>query len=80
MLKLDFEKTYDKVDRRYLMKCVRQRGFGANWCKWILGIVQEGTSSVKIHNLLGPYFGSFRGVRQGDSMPPFLFNLVCCQF
>ena len=28
VLKLDFEKAYDKVDWSYLMRCVSQRGFG----------------------------------------------------
>jgi hypothetical protein len=31
VLKLDFEKAYDKVDCDYLMKCIAQKGFGEEW-------------------------------------------------
>lgn len=63
VLKLDFEKAYDKVDWCYLMKCLKRKGFSERWQKWIKLIVQGGTLCVKINNTCGPYFGSFRGVR-----------------
>ena len=31
---------------------------------------------MKIHNQIGPYFQSAKGVRQGDSMSPTLFNMA----
>lgn len=47
MLKLDFEKAYDKVDWGYLMKCVSQKGFSELWCRLIGEIVANGTLCVK---------------------------------
>uniref|UniRef100_A0A453KRB4 Reverse transcriptase domain-containing protein n=1 Tax=Aegilops tauschii subsp. strangulata TaxID=200361 RepID=A0A453KRB4_AEGTS len=52
------------------------RGFNEKWCGWIGQILRNGIVSVKINNTLGPYFQSSKGVRQGDSISPFLFNLA----
>ena len=34
VLKLDFEKVYDKVNRDFLLECHRIRGFSDKWCSW----------------------------------------------
>jgi hypothetical protein len=34
VLKLDFEKAYDKVYCGFLMTCLRARGFAEKWCSW----------------------------------------------
>ena len=76
VLKLDFEKAYDKVDWSFLLKNFKQRGFCDKWCDWIKQVVSGGTVSVKLNNLFGPYFVSHKGVRQGDPLSPILFNFV----
>jgi hypothetical protein len=76
VLKLDFEKAYDKVDWNYLMKCISQKGFCEEWCTRINGIIRDGTLCVKINNTRGKDFRSHRGVRQGDPFSPFLFNIA----
>ena len=35
VLKLDFEKTYDKVCWDFLFDCLKMRGFCEKWCSWI---------------------------------------------
>jgi hypothetical protein len=76
ILKLDFEKAYDKVCWGFLMKCLRMRGFDELWCSWVEKILHNGTISVKLNNCMGPYFQSFKGVTQRDPLSPLLFNLV----
>jgi hypothetical protein len=76
VLKLDFEKAYDKVSWAFLLECLRIRGFNKIWCSWIKQTLFGGTVSVKINDEMGPYFQSAKGVRQGDSMSPTLFNLI----
>jgi hypothetical protein len=76
VLKLDFEKAYDKVSWAFLLECLRIRGFNKIWCSWIKQTLFGGTVSVKINDEMGPYFQSAKGVRQGDPMSPTLFNLI----
>jgi hypothetical protein len=71
-LKLDFEKAFDKVNWKFLIKCLKAMGFSELLCDWIHKILTDGTISV--NNTTSPYFQSAKGVRQGDPLYPFLFN------
>jgi hypothetical protein len=76
VLKLDFEKAYDKVSWKFLLECLKLRGFNDKWCGWIHQILVGGTVCVKMNDQLGSYFVSHKGVRQGDPLSPLLFNFV----
>ena len=76
ILKLDFEKAYDKVNWDFLTECHRAKGFNNIWCSWIFQILHYGTVSVKINNQSRPYFQSATWVRQGDPLSPLVFNMV----
>jgi hypothetical protein len=76
ILKLDFEKAYDKVKWSFLFECLAARGFCPKWCSWIEQVVSGGTVSVKLNDLVGPYITSHKGVRQGDPLFLLLFNFV----
>lgn len=53
VLKLDFEKAYDKISWGFLFECMRQRGFCEKWCQWIKKVVTCGTLSVKVNDKVG---------------------------
>jgi hypothetical protein len=78
VLKLDFEKAYDKVNWDLLFECMEKRGFHNKWCVcvWIKHVASGGTISVKVNNKIGKYIKSFKGVRQGDPLSPILYNFV----
>ncbi|WVZ71503.1 hypothetical protein U9M48_020086, partial [Paspalum notatum var. saurae] len=45
-------------------------------CDWIKKVVSKGNVNVKVNDDLGHYFQTKKGVRQGDPLSPFLFNLI----
>jgi hypothetical protein len=76
VLKLDFKKVYDKINWQFLLECLRQTGFDKKWCEWIKLVMTSGTLNVKVNNTCSKYFKSGKGVRQGDLLSPFLFNIA----
>ena len=77
VLKIDFEKAYDKFNWDFLLECYALGGFNAIWCNWNKNILHKETVSEKnLITLLAPYFWSHKGVRQGDPLSPFIFNLA----
>jgi hypothetical protein len=63
ILKLDFEKAYDKISWSFLLEALKQRGFNDSCCKWIEKVVCSGTLSVRVNDNTGSYFKSRKGVR-----------------
>ena len=61
ILKLDFEKAYDKVNWAFLFDTLKLSGFYEKWCTWMQQVVTGGTVSVKLNDKVGPYFVSSRG-------------------
>jgi hypothetical protein len=42
ILKIDFEKAYDKVNWDFLLNCCRQKGFSETWLTWINKAISRG--------------------------------------
>jgi hypothetical protein len=76
LCKLDMEKAYDHVNWNFLLYLLRRCGFGEKWCMWIRHCISTARFSVLINGTPSGFFGSPRGVRQGDPLSPFLFVLV----
>jgi uncharacterized protein YidB (DUF937 family) len=56
VLKLDFEKAYDKVYWGFLIQCMKDRGLNEIWCSWITEMLNNGTVAIKLNNCIGPHF------------------------
>ncbi|KAK3199563.1 hypothetical protein Dsin_022978 [Dipteronia sinensis] len=76
LLKLDFEKAYDKVDHLFLDGMMEDIGFGDRWRNWIRWCISSSSLSVLVNGSPTSPFGVERGLRQGDHLSPFLFNIV----
>jgi hypothetical protein len=75
LLKIDFEKAYDKVHWGFLVKCFKAIGFCDMWCSWLNQVLYNGTIALRVNNVNDPYFQSHKGVRQGTPFPPFFLTL-----
>ena len=56
ILKLDFEKAYDKLKRSFIQQVLRMKGFSPTWCEWILKVMSGGSVVVKVNDNVGHYF------------------------
>jgi hypothetical protein len=56
VLKLDYQKAYDKVKWLFLMEILEKRGFGGKWLEWIRRILCRGSVGLTINNVEEEFF------------------------
>jgi hypothetical protein len=76
LLKINFEKAYDKVKWDFLQRALRMKGFDPKWCKWIQEFISWGSVGIRVNDDIVHYFQTRKGLRQGDPLSPILFNIV----
>jgi retron-type reverse transcriptase len=76
ILKLDFEKAFDKVEHHVILDMLQKKGLSAKWISSIRNILNSGTSQVLLNGVPEKIIHYRRGVRQGDLLSPLLFVLV----
>jgi hypothetical protein len=74
MFKIDFEKAFDKIKWPFLLQILEVKGFPSKFNDWVMRSISSGKVAIKVNDENGPYFPTFQGLRQGDSMSPLLFD------
>jgi hypothetical protein len=76
ILKLDFEKAYDKVKWSFHQQKLRMKVFSPECHALINDFVSGGSVAIRVNDDTGRYFRTRKGLRQGDPLSPMLFNMV----
>jgi hypothetical protein len=76
ILKLDFEKEFDKVEHDFMLQIMDQKRLPPRWLQWMKALFKSGTSTVLLNGIPRKVFHCRRGVRQGD---PSLLSFLCWQ-
>ena len=75
-LKVDILKAYDSVRWSFLTTLLHKLRFPPRFIGWIHECITSPKFSVNINGELAGFFGSSRGLRQGDPLSSYLFVLV----
>ena len=77
---LDLSKAYDTVNREILAGKLIDYGLGPKFCCILEDMYSEASSCIKLNNKIGLAFTTNVGLKQGDPLPPLLFNLFFCRY
>ncbi|XP_042972999.1 uncharacterized protein LOC122304801 [Carya illinoinensis] len=77
-LKLDISKAYDRVEWKFLQGIMQKLGFGDRWIQLIMDCVSTVSYAVLTNGRPVEIIKPTRGLRQGDSLSPYLF-LLCAE-
>ncbi|GKE13428.1 RNA-directed DNA polymerase, eukaryota, reverse transcriptase zinc-binding domain protein [Tanacetum coccineum] len=75
-MKIDIQKACDTVNWKFLNDVLIKVGFHEVMVNWIMKCISTASFSICVNGEICGYFKGGRGLRQGDSMSPYLFTLV----
>ena len=75
LVSLDFRKAFDSLEWSFMMKALDIFNFGTSIKRWISTCYTNIESAAISSGFMTNWFRPSRGVRQGCSLPPYLFVL-----
>ena len=79
IVKIDLEKSYDRLEWCFIRKVLTCFGFPPNIIKLIMSCISSSSTSLLFNGEKLPPFAPSRGIRQGDPLSPFIF-LLCMEY
>lgn len=76
MVKIDISKAYDVVCWRFIESMMNIFGFPKIFFEWVMACISTAKFSVMINGALVDFYGSSRGLGQGDPISPLIFTVV----
>ena len=76
MLKIDIRKAFDTVCWDFVIKVLEAQQFPPMFITWITECISSPRFSVAINGELAGFFKGKKGLRQGDSISPYLFIML----
>ena len=73
VIKLDINKAYDQVEWEFLRNIMLKIGFSATWVDLAMQGMSSSSYSVLINGEPWGFISPSRGIKQGDSLSPYLF-------
>jgi hypothetical protein len=63
LVKIDFEKVYNKINWSFVQQTLRMKGFSPKWCQWVASFVEGGHMGIRVNDQDGTKFQTKKGVR-----------------
>jgi hypothetical protein len=63
ILKIDYKKSYDRVNWDFLEEMLISRGFSPKWINWIRFVVRNGSLCIRLNEEDSGYFKIGKGLR-----------------
>lgn len=76
---LKIEKAYNRMELSFIEKCLKEIGLDRITIKSIINCIKRASSSILLNGRKGERFVHCIGLRQGDSMSPYVFN-ICLKY
>lgn len=76
ILKVDFNKAFDRVDWDFLLDLLKAKGFKERWIGWIKCILLSSKVPILVNGSRNGYVRYKSGLHQGNPLSPLLFMLV----
>ena len=76
IVSLDQSKAFDRVNRGFMLRVLRNFDFGEAFINWIKTLYTNTASQICISGFVSEAFSLERGVRQGCPLLPMLYTLI----